>query len=119
MRIALSILALFLAFQLTQPARADEIPEGADSFLSFESLVDGYCHNLSERGKLRVMKNNHPSLPIRYRLIRYFVDVRQRGRTTGTVEPGGSPTKLGCTLVGGRPQRWEVERAEFIEEQPE
>lgn len=108
-------MGLTFGLQFGGPALASEPPAAADSFLSFESLVDGRCHNLSERGKLRVMRNDHPSLKIRYRLIRYFVDVPQNGRATGIAEPGGDPIKLGCTLVQGRPQRWDIERAEFLE----
>ena len=81
--------------------------------------MDGKCQNLSQGGKLQVMRNTHPAQPIRFRLIRYFVDVRQRGRATGIAEPGGEPIKIGCTLVGGRPQRWVVERAEFTTEHNE
>jgi hypothetical protein len=63
------------------------------------------------------MRNVHATIPIKFRLIRSFADVRQRGRATGIAEPGGEVVKLGCTLVGGRPQRWDIERAQFVEDQ--
>jgi len=105
-----------ITLALALPVSASEPTENAASFLSFETRTDGRCHNLSEGGKLMVMRNNHPSRKIDFRLIRYFIDVPQRGRATGTAEPGGEPVLLGCTLVGGRPQRWDVERANFSKE---
>lgn len=100
-----------------EPGSASEPPAVAEDFLQFETKIDGRCHNLSEGGKLTVMKNLHPSKTIEFRLIRYFVEVRQRGRATGTAEPGGEGIKIGCSQVGGRPQRWVVERATFIQEE--
>ncbi len=99
-------------------AGGSEPVKTAESFLSFEAKTDGKCQNLSEGGKLQVMHNQHPVRKIKFRLIRYFVDVRQRGRATGIAEPG-EMVKLGCTTVGGRPQRWVVERAEFTRENNE
>ena len=102
----------------TPSAAGSELVETAEAFLSFEARLDGKCHNLSEGGKLQVMRNLHPVRKIKFRLIRYFVDVRQRGRATGMAKPGET-VKIGCTAVGGRPQRWVVERAEFITENEE
>ncbi|MEM7465680.1 MAG: hypothetical protein AAF387_02215 [Pseudomonadota bacterium] len=89
--------------------------ERAEAELKFEERADGKCHILSEGGKLMVVHNTHDSLPIKFRFIRYFADVRQRGRATGTVVPGEAPVKLGCTQVDGRPQHWKIERANFTE----
>ena len=94
-------------------AWASEAPSAANH-ISFEEKTDGKCHNLSEGGKLLVMYNNHPSEAISFRLIRYYIDVRQRGGATGIAQPGGEPIKIGCTQVGGRPQRWEIQRAHFV-----
>ncbi len=99
----------------TASAAGSEPVETAESFLSFEAKIDGKCQNLSEGGKLQVMRNLHPVRKIKFRLIRYFVDVRQHGRATGVAKPGET-VKIGCTTVGGRPQRWIVERAEFTTE---
>jgi hypothetical protein len=89
----------------------------AESFLSFEDTTDGRCQNLSPGGKLTVIRNAHPTKSIRFRLIRYFVDVRQQGRATGVLLPGGDPVKIGCSRVDGRKQRWVVEKADFLSEQ--
>ena len=93
--------------------QANEPVEDPQFFLSFEMKSDGRCHNLSEGGKLAVLHNSHPTKNINFRLTRYFVDVRQSGRATGIAAPAAEPVKIGCTMVGGRPQRWVVDRAEF------
>ncbi len=107
-----------LVVSLTFPAfgSAPADPGTAASFLTFETKIDGRCHNLSEGGKLAVLHNSHPTETIKFRLIRYHVDIPQWGRATGTAAPAEAPVKLGCTLVGGREQRWVIERAEFITE---
>ncbi|MFP6681466.1 MAG: hypothetical protein VCB07_04635 [Gammaproteobacteria bacterium] len=108
-----------IGLALGTPSVAGREPvETAESFLSFEAKIDGKCHNLSEGGNLQVMRNLHPVREIKFRLIRYFVDVRQHGRATGIAKPGET-VKIGCTAVAGRPQRWVVERAEFITENEE
>lgn len=108
--------ALLICAAVPASGSAPEDPEAAAGFLSFENRIDGRCHNLSEGGKLTVMHNHHPTKAIQFRLIRYHVDVPQWGRATGTAAPGESPVKIGCTLVGGREQRWVVERAQFTTE---
>lgn len=108
--------ALLICAAFPASGSAPEDPGAAANFLSFENRIDGRCHNLSEGGKLTVMHNTHPTNAIRFRLIRYHVDVPQWGRATGTAAPGESPVKLGCTLVGGREQRWVIEQAQFTTE---
>ena len=108
--IGLTVIFATLPLPAAPASEPTELPE---SFLAFETQIDGKCHNLSEGGKLQVLRNSHPTQKLRFRLIRYFVDVRQRGRATGTAEPAGEGVALGCTRVGGRTQRWVIERAEF------
>ena len=110
-RAVIGVLVMIAA--ASPPGAASEPVKAAASYLSFESKIDGKCQNLSEGGKLQIVRNLHPTKKISFRLIRYFVDVRQRGRATGIAEPAGEAVKLGCTRVGGRTQRWVVERAEF------
>ncbi len=107
------IAALMATATLPLPTVASEPARSAESYLSFETKIDGRCQNLSTGGKLQIVRNMHPTKEIRFRLIRYYIDVRQRGRATGLAGAAGEPVKLGCTLVGGRTQRWVVERAEF------
>ena len=108
------IVVILLSLSPLAP-RASEVLDEPRSYLQFEAKIDGKCHNLSAGGKLQIMRNAHPTRSIDFRLIRYYIDVRQRGRATGIAPAGGEVVKLGCTLVGGRPQRWEIERARFIE----
>ena len=84
----------------------------ARGFLSVKSQNDGKCQNLSQGGKLVVLRNTHPDRSIRYRLVRYFMDVPQ-SRIVGAVAPGEEGQKLGCNRVDGRDQFWKIERADF------
>ena len=106
------LMLLLSLFPATAKVVSD--PEAA-KYLAFEAIADGKCHILSEGGKLMLMHNSHPDAPIKFRLTRYFADVRQWGRATGIARPGDEAVKLGCTEVDGRPQRWEVERANFAD----
>lgn len=109
--------ALLAATLLSVPAATTASPAAADaaSFLELESVGDGRCQILSDGGKLRIMHNRHPAKRIAFRLQRTFAGKLQ-GLSTGEIEPGGSPVKLGCTRVDGRPQDWVVERARFQSE---
>ncbi|MBM4227449.1 MAG: hypothetical protein FJ164_06850 [Gammaproteobacteria bacterium] len=95
-------------------ACAAEIRDESDPrvWLRLETVLDGRCHNLSEGGKLVVMHNEHPSRTIRYRLLRVHVD-RPQGLMDGIIAPGEPAQRLGCDKVGGRPQAWQIKRAQF------
>lgn len=81
--------------------------------LSIEARADGKCQNLSEGGKLVVLRSASPR-PISYRLTRYFADVPQ-SPTVGTLAADAPEQPLGCNRVDGRVQRWVIERARFEE----
>lgn len=87
----------------------------AASYLTVETVLDGRCHNLSEGGKLAVLRNTHPTKTIRYRLLRLFID-RPQGLLGGSLAPAAGVQKLGCDKVGGRAQTWQVKRARFAQE---
>ncbi len=91
--------------------------DNASAALEFSEQLDGKCQILSDGGKLVVLYNRHPSRAVRYRLIRHFAEVRQRGRAMGTVLPGEAPHKIGCNRVDGRVQYWTIERAQFADEE--
>ncbi|MGR8946774.1 MAG: hypothetical protein ACU84Q_01920 [Gammaproteobacteria bacterium] len=112
-----ALAAVLLMIAGAAPADGDATADAAN-YLRFEQLDDGRCHILSQGGKLMVMHSDHEDKAIRFRLIRYFADVRQQGRATGVAVPGEKPVKLGCTLVDGREQRWTVERAHFEPQEP-
>lgn len=84
----------------------------AKPYLSLTPQNDGKCQILSEGGKLVVLRNTHPDRSIRFRLIRYFMDVPQ-SRVVGAIAPGDEGQKLGCSRVDGREQFWKIERADF------
>ncbi len=104
------------AEEASSPASAAQQPLSASAELEFQAIDDGHCQNLSEGGKLQVMKNKHPSKPVKYRLVRYFAGTPQPGLIPGVAEPSGEEVKLGCTRVDGREQRWEIQRAVFADQ---
>jgi len=97
----------------TEPTKTQEKSPG--DYLEFYSVLDGKCQILSNCGKLRLVKNNHPDKAIKYRFNRIFAGKRQASMTIGVLEPGGKPVKLGCTKVDGREQTWEISVAKFVE----
>lgn len=114
MRYIICLIFLILSTVTLASSDPTESTESPALFLEFESQIDGKCHNLSAGGKLRVMHNRHPSKAIKYRLIRLFAGKPQAGRAMGVIEPEQSK-KIGCTLLDGREQTWQVDRAEFTE----
>lgn len=97
----------------TNPVGTKEKTPG--DYLEFYSVLDGKCQILSNGGKLRLVKNNHPNKTIKYRFNRMFAGKRQAGPAVGIVEPGNKPVKLGCTKVDDHEQTWEIKVAEFAE----
>ncbi len=110
---AAACLTLF-SVVLPPSATASATPGNAQAvdFLAIESHADGRCQNLSEGGKLVVLRNTHPERLIAYRLVRMFAKVPQ-GRVVGVVEPDSEGQRLGCNRVDGRDQSWRIERAAF------
>lgn len=85
----------------------------AQEQLGMEARADGKCQNLSEGGKLIVLRSTSDR-PISYRLVRYFADVPQTP-TVGRITPDEPEQPLGCNRVDGRVQRWVIKRASFEE----
>jgi len=104
------VLGLFVAAASSASAES-----GATAFLALESVNDGRCQNLSQGGKLRILRNTHDERDISYRLIRMFAGNHPQGRSVGRAPAGGAAVKLGCTRVDGREQDWVVERARFAD----
>lgn len=106
---------------LLLPAIATMVEEGGNDakdppgYLEFLDQQDAKCYNLSPGGRLRLLKNSHPSYRIRFRLVRYFSHVKQPGFVQGIIEPKGKLFELGCTLVDGRKQWWEIDTASFVD----
>src|SRR5690606_8133132 len=57
--------------------------DDASEFLAFESVGDGRCLNLSEGGKLRILRNTHGERAIHYRVQRLFAGNHPQGLATG------------------------------------
>jgi len=120
------LLLVFLVGGLPPGARATEtppfepLPEGLDpaAYLEFGASPDNRCMLLSPGGKLAWARNRHPSMALRFRLIRLFAGVPQGGRAAGLLPPGPEGTHLGCNLVTGREQRWEIDRLSLVPWQP-
>lgn len=111
----LAMLGLLLA---AHPALADGVNHNRKApqhYLEFLDQQDATCYNLSQGGRLHLLKNTHPSQRIRFRLLRYFIHVKQPGLVQGIIEPKDKPIELGCTLVDGRKQWWEIYSASFVE----
>ncbi len=109
-----ALLLATLGFALAQAA-AGETAKDTTSYLLVETVPDGRCHNLSEGGKLVVLRNTHPTKSIRYRLLRLFIG-RPQGLMDGSITTADGPQKLGCDKVGGRAQTWQIKRASFAPE---
>lgn len=107
----MAALSLALAGQVS----ADGLTAPAASYLTFDTVLDGKCHILSEGGKLIVLRNTHPSKAIRYRLVRLFA-TRPQGLLDGLIAPTEAAQKLGCDKVGARAQTWQIKRARFAPE---
>jgi hypothetical protein len=117
---SLSLLgAALLLVTAAAGSRAEDRPpysalaEGLEptAYLEFGEELDNRCMLLSQGGKLVWMRNRHPSMAVRFRLIRMYSGAPQAGRVVGVLPPGAEGTKLGCNLVTNREQHWEVERA--------
>lgn len=103
------LVTLLLISPLATAFAADD----AASYLVFESMNDGRCQNLSDGGKLRILRNTHAEWAIHFRLTRMFAGNRPQGLVQGLAPAGGEPVRLGCTRVDGREQDWVVRNAQF------
>lgn len=83
------------------------------SYLEIYTVHSATCEAL-RRGKMRMLRNLHPTRSIDYRMIRNLSGKRQAGLIRETITPThaeGEP--LGCELLDGMQQEWAVIRAEF------
>ena len=112
--LGLAICGLLLPIAVTMAEKDSNNIKDPLGYLEFLVQQDAKCHNLSQGGQLSLLKNSHPSYRIRFRLVRYFSNVKQPGFAQGVIEPKGS-IKLGCTLVDGHKQWWEVNSANWVD----
>jgi len=107
------MLGVMLASAQAEEPAYEPLPEGleAAAYFEFGAAPDNRCMLLSPGGKLAWVRNRHPSLALRFRLIRMYAGAPQPGRVMGVLPPGPELVKLGCSRVAEREQRWDVERA--------
>ena len=106
---------MFGGFLLIVSAALPAAGEGGEARdqLRLEARADGKCQNLSEGGKLVVLRSTS-ARPINYRLVRYFAEVPQ-SPIVGRISAEEPEHPLGCNRVDGRIQRWTIKRASYEE----
>lgn len=109
MRFPKSMLCVLLIFGA--PVFGDD---NATGYIEF--TFDFHAQCVSRNGKMHQVVNKHPDRSIKAYLYRYLSDVRQPGRTAHTLPPQAEPTDLGCSLVDGREQRWDLVKAKFAQD---
>ncbi|MCS3902145.1 hypothetical protein J2T55_000137 [Methylohalomonas lacus] len=106
-----SLLALILFCCLGTPTMAKDT---ASSHVILNAVYDADCE--ARGGKLVVVHNNHPSQDIEAQLERYFMNVRQGGRSVVRLNAGDAPQPLGCSrvLVDRAEQHWKLVKAVYL-----
>lgn len=93
--------------------RAADAGEPRD-YLEIYKEFSGRCQGL-RRGDIRMLRNTHPGKTIEYRMIRLLGGLRQASLIEDIIKPGDEGQKLGCEILDGREQTWEIVRARFVE----
>ncbi len=79
-----------------------------------EFSYDFHSECVVRNGKMLLVRNTHPVRAIKVYLDRFFAERRQPGRAAHTLEPAAQPVAVGCTVVDGLVQKWEVAKAVFV-----
>ncbi|MDH3279662.1 MAG: hypothetical protein OEQ18_00855 [Gammaproteobacteria bacterium] len=108
---AIRLIAILLASVLAAPISASG-EERAAEYIEFSYDFHSECVN--RNGKMLLIRNTHPAHTIKLYLDRFFGDKRQPGRAAHTLSPAGEPIAVGCTVVAGLAQNWEVAKAVFV-----
>lgn len=111
-------MAVLLLIPLIGHADGPEQNEDPGAYIEFYKDFDGRCQGL-RRGDIRLMRNVHPDKAIKYRLVRLLGGRRTVSLIQGTIEPREEGQRLGCEILEGREQIWQLVRAEFIPASPE
>ena len=112
------MLCLLLAAALQGGVAADDGsaapgPREPSGYLDIYKVNSAVCQAL-RRGKMNMLRNLHPSKTIHYRMSRSLAGKRQAGLIRGTIPPTGEEGEpLGCELLEGLRQEWNITRAEF------
>ena len=84
----------------------------AGDYIEFVHDHDSQC--VMRNGKMQQVRNSHATRKIKLYLYRFFANKRQPGRTVEVLLPEGEPVSLGCTVIDGSPQHWEIAKARFV-----
>ncbi|MDH3637018.1 MAG: hypothetical protein OES09_00955 [Gammaproteobacteria bacterium] len=79
-----------------------------------EFSYDFHSECVTRNGKMVLVRNTHPARAIKLYLYRFFADKRQPGRAVHTLTPNGKAIAVGCTVVHGLAQKWQVAKAVFL-----
>lgn len=114
----LALQALLVAVPLCavpRPALAAEAGADPDprQYLLFVEEFTGSC--VSRNGVQVLIRNTHPSRPVRVWLDRFHAGQGTGDRSRSDLAPGGEPEPLGCSRNHNAPQEWRVVRAAFID----
>ncbi len=86
--------------------------EPASEYVEFSYDFHSEC--VARNGKMVLVRNTHPARTVKLYLYRYFADKRQPGRAVHTLQPNAEAVAVGCTVVQGLAQKWEVAKARFL-----
>lgn len=96
---------------------ATQAPQEPINYLEIYEVNSARCQSL-RRGKMRMLRNVHPTQKIRYHMTRSLAGKRQAGLIRDTIYPADEKAEeaeaLGCELLDGMQQEWTVTRAEFV-----
>lgn len=118
---AWSLLVLQMALALFSTLRAEtqlfdeDIDNDAMKHVKLDTVFDPDCETRS--GELVVVSSTHPDRNIEAQLERYFMDVRQGGRSVVELKPGTEASPLGCNrvLMDGAEQYWKLVKATYLD----
>ncbi len=108
----LSAVAVFSVVHADEAETSSNTPV---SFVKFSAEPDNKCMQRSPKGRRMFVSSSHPDKEIKYRFIRIFANKKQPGLNSGILKPGEKPQALGCTVIDGREQHWEIHRVTFVE----
>lgn len=112
MRSSILLAACASAALASTPAPAADA-EDAASFVQFTQEFAGQC--TGRNGVQILVKNAHPSRPLRVWLDRIHMGKGTGDRSRSDLAPGAEPEALGCSRTDFGVQEWRVVRAVFTD----
>lgn len=112
---SIAIRSFLILILLHYPGVSTMAREAAASHVILDAVYDADCE--TRGGKLIVVQSDHPSQDIEVQLERYFMNVRQGGRSVIRLHPGAPPRPLGCSrvLVDRAEQHWKLVKAIYLD----